>query len=211
MSTSARASIGTSRVKRIRRIRIFIMTAFVVAAPAELPPEPEKSLPQIVTTPVVLASPVPEKIKTVDAVITVENISPAPANAIDVSAPVVVASAPSAPGAVHGDGSSPEPGLDATTQKAQVDIKADPNYRTNPQPLYPTEARRRREQGLVLLTVKVTREGRAAEVKLKKTSGYSLLDDAAMKAVRHWEFVPARAGSLALESEVEVPVQFKLQ
>jgi len=57
----------------------------------------------------------------------------------------------------------------------------------------------------------VTTEGRAARVEIKTSSGFSLLDDAAVEAVRDWEFQPARIGSLALESEIEVPVRFELR
>lgn len=97
-----------------------------------------------------------------------------------------------------------------TTQKAPVAVRAEPNYLKNPEPDYPATARRRHEQGLVLLIVKVSAEGRALRIDLKQTSGHPLLDEAAMKAVRDWEFVPARVGPLAVDSKIEVPVCFKL-
>jgi outer membrane biosynthesis protein TonB len=37
-----------------------------------------------------------------------------------------------------------------------------------------------------------------------------LLNDAALQAMRYWEFEPARIGPSAMESEIEVPVRFKL-
>lgn len=37
-----------------------------------------------------------------------------------------------------------------------------------------------------------------------------MLNEAAVQAVRNWEFEPARVGRLAMESEIEVPVGFKL-
>jgi len=61
-----------------------------------------------------------------------------------------------------------------------------------------------------LLAVKITAQGRAERVEIKKSSGFSLLDNAAVEAVCDWEFQPARIGSLALESEIEVPVRFEL-
>ncbi len=60
------------------------------------------------------------------------------------------------------------------------------------------------------LLVKVTAQGRAESVKVKKSSGYSLLDDAAVAAVRDYEFKPARVGPLVFASEIEVPVHFEL-
>jgi protein TonB len=79
-----------------------------------------------------------------------------------------------------------------------------------PEPIYPPAARRRRQEGLVLLAVKVNSHGRAARVAVKQSSGFPLLDDAAMHTVGDWDFQPARIGTLAVESEIEVPVRFKL-
>lgn len=123
---------------------------------------------------------------------------------------VVVVAKPVSQTEFHGDVSSLKPGTDAITVRAQPDIQAKPNYLKNPEPDYPELARRRHQAGLVLLAVKVTAEGRAERVEIKKSSGFSLLDDAAIEAVRDWEFQPARIGSLALESEIEVPVRFEL-
>lgn len=94
--------------------------------------------------------------------------------------------------------------------QARPDVEAKPNYLKNPEPDYPELARRRHQEGLVVLVVKVTAQGRAERVEIKKSSGFSLLDDAALEAVRDWEFQPARLGALALESEIEVPVRFEL-
>jgi periplasmic protein TonB len=104
-----------------------------------------------------------------------------------------------------------KPAQDATTQNAQPDVEAKPNYLKNPEPVYPTLARRRHQEGLVLLMVNVTAQGRVARVEVKKSSGFFLLDDAAVQAVRDWEFQPARLGSRALESKIEVPVRFELK
>lgn len=87
---------------------------------------------------------------------------------------------------------------------------AHPRYRHNPSPEYPPLARQRRQEGLVLLGVRVTAEGRAAEVTIKQSSGFPLLDAAAVKAVQRWEFEPARLGAIAVASDVEVPVRFQL-
>jgi protein TonB len=111
----------------------------------------------------------------------------------------------------HGDASSTKPGADAGTQQAQPGVEAKPNYLKNPEPDYPEVARRRHQEGLVLLAVKVTAEGRAERVEINKSSGFALLDNAAVAAVRAWEFQPARIGSLALESQIEVPVRFELK
>ena len=121
--------------------------------------------------------------------------------------PVAVQPAPVPP--AISDNSS-QTGLDKTTLQAPTGQRAQVNYRHNPKPAYPLAARRRGQEGLVLLLVRVTDKGRAAKVELKQTSGFSLLDAAALKAVRDWEFEPARLGFIPIESEIEVPVRFKL-
>ena len=88
--------------------------------------------------------------------------------------------------------------------------RSDAAYLNNPRPAYPLAARRRGDQGTVLIRVLVTAEGAAREVSLEKTSGHSSLDDAALAAVKSWRFVPARQGTQAIESPYVVPVVFKL-
>jgi protein TonB len=109
-----------------------------------------------------------------------------------------------------GDGSSSEAGSGATTTRAEPGVRARPRYRSNPEPIYPASARLRRQEGLVLLRVDVTADGRASRVALEKSAGVSALDEAALEAVRGWEFEPARVGSEAVASRIEVPVRFKL-
>lgn len=87
---------------------------------------------------------------------------------------------------------------------------AKPNYLRNPPPKYPPESRKLREQGVVLLKVSVTAEGRAADVKVQRSSGFPRLDTAALQAVRRWEFNPARIGLTGVPCIVEVPVRFGL-
>lgn len=83
-------------------------------------------------------------------------------------------------------------------------------YLSNPKPDYPEEARRQREQGVVLVNVEVGADGRPDEVSLKRSSGFPMLDEAAVDAVRRWRFDPARAGGLPVSSRVDVPVRFSL-
>jgi periplasmic protein TonB len=83
-------------------------------------------------------------------------------------------------------------------------------YLFNPKPIYPKEARRRKQQGTVLLEVQVSEEGFPAWVGLKRGSGFATLDEAAIQAVRHWKFSPARLGPARLASRIEVPVEFRL-
>ncbi len=83
-------------------------------------------------------------------------------------------------------------------------------YRHTPLPSYPPTAREQRLAGVVLLSVLVGASGRVVDVSVATSSGAPILDEVAVDAVRKWTFVPARRGSRAVESVVEVPVKFAL-
>jgi protein TonB len=88
---------------------------------------------------------------------------------------------------------------------------ARPRYRSNPKPDYPLEARRAGQEGVVILTVQVTARGRVANVQVSRSSGFPLLDTAALQAVRRWTFEPARILGVPTDTRVEVPVRFRLK
>jgi protein TonB len=81
----------------------------------------------------------------------------------------------------------------------------------NLKPDYPAEARRRRLQGDVVLRVMVSAAGLPDAVSIVAGSGHSLLDDAAVAAIRTWRFSPATRGGAAIAASVDVPVRFRLQ
>jgi len=83
-------------------------------------------------------------------------------------------------------------------------------YLNNPAPTYPRFSRRLGEEGRVLLKVLVTTQGTPGAVAVEQSSGFERLDKAAIKAVEHWQFVPARKGSEILSAYVLVPVKFSL-
>ena len=84
-------------------------------------------------------------------------------------------------------------------------------YLRNAPARYPLIARRNGVEGTVRLKVLVTREGRVAQVHIDQGSGSTALDNAALEAVRDWQFAPARRGAEAIESWILVPVVFKLE
>ena len=83
-------------------------------------------------------------------------------------------------------------------------------YLNNPAPVYPPLARRLGEEGKVLLRVYVTADGAAGELQIQTGSGSEFLDNAALKAVQQWRFVPARKGESPVAAWVQVPIVFKL-
>lgn len=78
-------------------------------------------------------------------------------------------------------------------------------------PVYPQLARRRGWQGEVLLAIDVTASGIAAEPVVLRSSGFDLLDRAALEVARQWRFVPEQRNGLPMPTRVEVPVQFALR
>jgi len=87
---------------------------------------------------------------------------------------------------------------------------AHPNYKHNTSPPYPLLARKRGYQGTVLLEVLVSKKGEVASIKLSKSSGYKMLDKAAIRGVEEWLFYPAKRGDKLYEMWVTVPIRFTL-
>ncbi|MEL0028674.1 MAG: energy transducer TonB, partial [Perlucidibaca sp.] len=82
---------------------------------------------------------------------------------------------------------------------------------SNPWPEYPGRSRDLREEGRVVLRVLVGVDGRARDVQIFQSSGYTRLDESARFTVqRRWRFEPARLGEQKLEGWVKVPISFKL-
>jgi protein TonB len=80
----------------------------------------------------------------------------------------------------------------------------------NPLPGYPFAARRRGLEGQVVISVRVSPSGAAAQVTVLKSSGHRALDRAALRTIGAWRFVPALRDGHPVESTVEIPVTFRL-
>jgi len=88
--------------------------------------------------------------------------------------------------------------------------KASPLYSHNPPPSYPQSARVRRLEGTVELNVLVDTKGRVRDLNLRRSSGYTVLDRAAMDSVKEWRFEPGKTSCCSMEMWVVVPMVFKL-
>lgn len=97
------------------------------------------------------------------------------------------------------------------TESVEPALDRSPGYMLNPKPAYPRAARRRGEEGTVMLLVEVLSNGRVGRVDIEKSSGFELLDNAAVKAVRRWRFVPAKKGATSVTARVRIPVEFNLK
>lgn len=86
-----------------------------------------------------------------------------------------------------------------------------PGYFKNPPPEYPRRARKLEYTGKVALNVEVKADGSCGQVKLVRSSGYSMLDNAATEAVKEWRFTPAKKWGKAVTSFTEITVNFQLE
>jgi protein TonB len=84
-------------------------------------------------------------------------------------------------------------------------------YLNNASPTYPVVARRLGWQGKVLLSVEVLADGRAGQVRLQHSSGHTVLDEAALNAVKDWHFSPAKHAGQPVDKWFLVPIPFVLK
>ena len=90
-------------------------------------------------------------------------------------------------------------------------VYARPKYKENPLPHYPKIARRRGYEGKTLLRVKVLENGKAGKIEIEESSGFKVLDTAALNSVRDWTFVPGKIDGKITEQWIKVPIRFILK
>ena len=77
------------------------------------------------------------------------------------------------------------------------------------EPEYSDEARAAKCQGLVMLYVVIGTDGQAYNIKLMKSLGFGL-DEQAVDAVMQWKFQPGTRGGLPVAVEATIEVNFRL-
>ncbi len=105
----------------------------------------------------------------------------------------------------------PPPGIGETPRFVIYDEPPQPIRRVNPE--YPTFARRSGIQGTVVLEVEVLRDGSVGAVEVARSlmAGPGGLDEAAIRAVRQWEFTPAMSGGQPVAVWARIPIDFQLE
>jgi TonB family protein len=78
-----------------------------------------------------------------------------------------------------------------------------------PEPEFSDEARRKRIEGTVNLSLVVGVDGHPHDIKVENGLGHGL-DENAVKAVREWRFEPARQDGQPIEKKIAVSVTFNL-
>lgn len=77
-------------------------------------------------------------------------------------------------------------------------------------PEYTPEAKRKKIQGVVLLSLRVEPDGSIDDVKVVRSLGYGL-DEKAVEAVRKWKFQPATRDDVPIETKLNVEVLFRIR
>jgi protein TonB len=77
--------------------------------------------------------------------------------------------------------------------------------------VYPTEAARRHQQGTVVLMLYVNGSGALDKVEIVKSSGFPLLDAAAIKEMKQSRFEPAMDGAIPIRSRAQASVTYRLE
>jgi len=103
------------------------------------------------------------------------------------------------------------PAKPVSTKPAAEVLSSKPSFREPPrQPNYPSQARRRNQQGVVLVEVRLDERGQQRSLNVLRSSGVDSLDRAALEAVAKWRFRPETTGGQAVPSRVQIPIQFAL-
>ncbi|MGI2096678.1 energy transducer TonB [Shewanella glacialipiscicola] len=99
---------------------------------------------------------------------------------------------------------------DTSSAKTNIVELTKPLFATQPpKPEYPRIARRKGLEGTATIEVMFNELGEQLALTLVKSSGFSLLDQAALQAVETWQF-EAPAPKLANHYKVTVPIRFAL-
>lgn len=105
-----------------------------------------------------------------------------------------------------GGGGAPKP------SHLQKTVVQPPQILQRIDPVYPEQARRQGWEGRVVVRLEVLPSGIAGSISIESSSGYPLLDETAVQAVREWRFIPAKdtASGLPIMCITTVPLVFRL-
>ena len=187
-----------------------ILLAIPIAVPSLNPVQPDL---RALTTTLIEPLPEPEPIALPE--------EPRPQPVPHRRAPPIAASEPTPQVAVDSVMATPEqPALDTQptaieapggSGNASAGAQVGLAYESIVRPKYPLEARRRGEQGTVVLRVLVGRDGLPVEVDIARSSGSRQLDRAAREAVLRSRFRPVQVNGIAVEARGLVPIEFSIE
>ncbi len=183
--------------------------------PAVSPPPPEAAKPS--AAPAVASKPE----KTVPARrAAAKSVRPpqpsAPAQSVAVSMPMQAvgtgdaSNSPAATGLPAGGGPAAAPAKGSATYGADA-VDERPSVLRRVEPDYPDQARRRHEEGTVLVRLIVDTQGQPKDCAVLMSEPVGLFDAAALEAVQRFRFRPGKLAGRAVATVVHIPFAFKLQ
>lgn len=105
-------------------------------------------------------------------------------------------------GTPSSSGKSDIPALEDSAARSHSQLR---QLEGNPMPAYPKEARKKRWEGRVEVSYYVNSGGFVEKIQLKKSSGHSILDNSALRALARYRYYPGQEGW------VKHPVEFFLE
>ena len=100
---------------------------------------------------------------------------------------------------------------DTSGRAADDVVLTEPRFRVPPRPpVYPRRARDLEQEGIATIRVLLDTTGNAREIVVWESSGFILLDHAALSAARRWQYEPERRNGKPVDAWVQIPVRFAL-
>lgn len=131
----------------------------------------------------------------------------APVGVIEPPAPLPPIAAPVAP-------APPAPAAPPPAPPAPPRVElpsSDADYLQNPRPPYPPMSKKLNEQGGVIMRVLIGADGLPQKAEIRKSSGFTRLDESAAATVMKWRFVPGKRAGVAEAMWFNVPINFVLE
>ncbi len=86
-----------------------------------------------------------------------------------------------------------------------------PNFAVQAAHVYPPEAARRHQQGTIVLMLYINGSGALDKIEIVKSSGFPLLDEAAIREMKLSKFQPATDGAIQIRSRAQASVTYRLE
>jgi periplasmic protein TonB len=112
---------------------------------------------------------------------------------------------------MHLNGVGNRPPSPASMGSSGADVDLPSNHFANHAPAYPPESLFAGHEGTVLMRVHISTTGTVAQLSVEQSSGYPLLDESALRAVRYWRFIPGKKAGRPAQFEVLIPVRFTIR
>ena len=155
--------------------------------------------------------PTPQPVVKIDIPVPVEDHESVPVSVETPSAPSVDDKLNLDTGVVEaGMVGSNQPGERADADAVDKGVEGSAYPVSTIRPVYPVGSRLRGEEGAVVLSVRVDSTGAVTGVTVTESSGYSGLDNAAIKAVRKTKFSAALSAGSPRDGDSRVTIRFRL-